>query len=213
MKKHLLIGLFAYWIICLLSPPASVQAMSNDNYTIEKQGTEIQTFKQPVSKPVQKRPEFKPAYSGKNYTVEADTSSSFIFTVSQESVNFGKLTATNPVTRLLYLTVEGPSNYQIFISENHPLVTDKNTIPDTTCDSGACSEITSAIWNSALTYGFGYHSLSMPEKEYKQFPDLSKKEQFDSIFQDKIIYKVNVAATQQPGAYSNTVTYMASPNY
>jgi hypothetical protein len=213
MKKHFFLGLLGFLVIALLPRLANAEVMSDQNYNLENKNLEVQTFRQITPKPIQNPAGVKPYSQGKNYKAYADTSSSFGFTVSHDTINFGKPTATNPVIRLLYLTTAPKISYQILVSENHPLVADKNTIPDTTCDSGSCTEITSSTWISTLTYGFGYRSSTTPENEYKQFPDLSKKEHFEALLQDKITYKVNVATTQQQGAYSNVVTYIAVPNF
>src|SRR3989344_3952159 len=126
MKKILLIGLFTYWIICLLPPLARGETMSNDSYSVEKQEIEIQPFRQPTPKPIQKQPEPKPTYSGKNYTVYTDSSSALTFEISHDTINFGKLSTTNPITRLLNLSIKNQGIYQIFEAGNHPLLADNN---------------------------------------------------------------------------------------
>lgn len=216
MKKYLVIGLLAYWFIGLFLPKANASTTQNNNYTLEKQNVEIQPFKKPTPTP---KAEKKPFASGKNYTVEANTTS-FNFSISHDVLNFGTLTATNPVLRLLYLTTISQVPYQILTIQNHPLSDGDKIIPDTTCDNGSCTDETSSSWTSALTYGFGYQTSNMTEDEYKQFPDLSKNEEPTVIFygnngnhQEKIVYKANTSTTQQPGSYSNVITYIATPSF
>lgn len=160
---------------------------------------------------------------------------SFTFSLSDSLIDFGILSATNPVTRTTTLSVTNPppSGYRVLAYENHPLLTNTNiAIPDTSCDNGACTEIQGSIWESELTYGFGYRCDSVKELDcaegftdpdsYKQFPDGAKKESPVSIMrgnkrysspQSNITYKVNVSGTQRPGTYTNTITYIAVPGF
>ena len=195
--------------------------MSNDSYTIEKRSVNIQPYVQEV----QKRPETKtekPLASGPNYVTETNKPDAFSFSLSQNVIDFGKLTATNPVLRDISLTITSKSSYQILTSQDHPLRTKNNLIiPDTTCDNGSCSEITEAPWANTLTYGFGYRTDAMQDDMYKQLADLSRNEAFQSVLQggnvqnrqSKFTYKVNISGTQTPGAYSNSVTIIATPDY
>lgn len=221
MKKYLLIGLLGYWVIGLLSPRAIAQTMQDNKYIIEKKSIDIQPFRAQVPQAIREKPKEEPLASGQNYTVETNSPSSFTFSLSQNSINFGEITATNPVTRPLNLSLKSSTDYQIFLAEDKPLTAGKIPIPDTTCDSGTCTEITPSLWKSALTYGFGYHTSTMLENEYMQFPDLSKNEPLEAIFQGskatniekELIYKVNIAGTQQPAGYENVVTYLATPSF
>jgi hypothetical protein len=200
--------------------PAHAASMSNDQYTIDKRSVNIQPFV-PQPPPAKQVASHKPYASGTNYTIETNKPDAFSFGTSAEMMDFGTVTATNPVIRALFLSVISQESYQILLAEDHPLKTSgKLTIPDTTCDNGACSEITGALWANALTYGFGYH-LRGPEDIYKQFADSSRNEAFQRVFegenshgnQQSLTYKVNVSGTQDPGNYTNTVTIIATPDY
>lgn len=179
-------------------------------------------------------------YTGKNYKVKAGFEyiqpviSPFSFAVSETLIDFGVLSATNPVTRTTTLTVSNASGgYSVLGSENHPLLAPSGSrINDTTCDNGACTDMTASLWTNTLTYGFGYRCDNISgtdcdpgfsnENDFKQFADNSKKETPQPVMmgrvpgqkrQSKITYKVNISGTQQPGIYINTITYIATPNF
>lgn len=158
----------------------------------------------------------------------------FSFSIEGTLLDFGILSATNPVIRENILNVSSPgSGYQIFAFENHLLASNKNSsIPDTTCDNGSCSNITASIWTNNLTYGFGYRcdgtikllcSRGFEDKDaYKQFSNHGKNEALESVMQSdvpgrdhqaRITYKVNISGSQQKEAYSNMVTFIAVPNF
>ena len=169
-------------------------------------------------------------------TSSAAASSIFSFSVSQPLIDFGPLSATNPVTRTTILTVSTgtPHGYSVLASEDHALSTNTLAlaVPDTTCDSGTCSEALANPWTNTLTYGLGYRcdniagtdcSLSFSDTSaFKQFANSSsgKKPQvlmsnnaFVANTKAQITYKVNISGTQAAGIYSNTITYIATPNF
>lgn len=105
-------------------------------------------------------------------------------------------------------------------------------IPDTTCDNGQCSESFSGPWTNPLTYGFGYRCDNVKGTDcasglldpnfYKQFANTSLSETPQKVAMAtsaekektiRITYKVNISSTQAKGSYSNTITYIAIPNF
>lgn len=180
-------------------------------------------------------------YSGANYKVRAGfqyihSIAAFKFTISETLIDFGILSATNPVSRTNNLTVSSrsPHGYSVTASENHPLLDPLTNalIPDTTCDNGSCSQSSSAVWTSILTYGFGYRCDNVNENDcessfsdktaYKQFADSSREETPETLMSGKntargreaqITYKVNISGAQPAGLYSNVITYIAAPTF
>ena len=123
--------------------------------------------------------------------------------------------------------------YDVVAYENHALrlFSSGIDIPDTTCDSGTCSETTSAEWTLNTTYGFGYRCDNITGTEcstdfntadyYKQFTNLEQSETPESVmsganvgedFETEITYKVNVSSSQAAGLYQNLITYIATPS-
>lgn len=111
------------------------------------------------------------------------------------------------------------------------------TIPDTLCDTGACTENTGVGWTSSSNNGFGY-SLDDPDAdvtsmlfEYddggetflaRQFPNISNGETAIEIMssgdpantQDAYVcYRITISATQSAGTYENDVMYIATANF
>ena len=180
-------------------------------------------------------------YSGANYTVRAGfqyiySIIPFSFTISGNFVDFGILSATNPVTRTSVLSINNQSagGYTVKAYENHQLLLPGagQVIPDTTCDNGTCTELTPSPWTSSLTYGFGYRCDQVDatnycstdfntSTNYKQFADNSKSELGQTLMSGQsarnqraqVTYKVNISATQPAGLYTNVITYIATPTY
>jgi hypothetical protein len=160
----------------------------------------------------------------------------FSFSLSQSLIDFGVLSPTNPVTRNTILRVNNSSaeGFSVTASEDHPLqsAASGQSIPDTTCDNGTCTDLISGPWQNTLTYGFGYRCDPITDRDcadgfsnsesYKQFSDTSKGETGQAVMvsatngsnkQVKITYKVNISGTQPPGSYTNTITFIAVPTF
>lgn len=236
----------SFLTLLLIAPPTShAFTMENDNYIIRMGNFNMLSGQSESSKHklTQTAGENVPGlYTGKNYKIRAGFAggsgrrnpSSFSFTLSQNTIDFGILSATNPVIRTTNLTIASPASpYQVLGSEDHALLSASNAvIPDTTCDNGSCTEITSAEWSNTLTYGFGYRcedvkgtgcaSAFSDPNSYRQFADRSKGETPQPVMasdikgkndEAKILYKVNIPGTQQTGSYSNEITFIATPTF
>ncbi len=175
-------------------------------------------------------------YSGTNWKVRAGfqyvrTNISFSFTVSQNIIDFGTLTPTNPVTRTTDLTVSSGAakGFTVILSEDRPMTSSSSaTIPDTSCDAGDCTVAKAAQWTGTLTYGFGYRCddqvgsncvAGFSTDSYKPFPlkpsttSVMLSQKGGRSRKSQITYKVNIAGSQAPGVYTNMVTYIASPGF
>jgi len=155
------------------------------------------------------------------------------FSLSDTLIDFGVLSASNPVTRTAVISApKSLIGYQVQAFEDHSLLGANNqSIADTTCDNGACSEEDSALWANNLTYGFGFRCDSVlneaciepfAQNYYRQFADLSKQETPQAIIvagpnsnekKAEINFKVDASGNQKPASYSNSVTFIAVPNY
>jgi len=176
-------------------------------------------------------------YSGSNYKVRAGFQyvrdiTQFAFAISSTVIDFGTLTANNPITRTNILTVSNGSahGYQVTAMENAQLIVPASgaLIPNTTCDNGLCTPTTSDTWTSTSTYGFGYRcddvsgtnctSGFSSSNNYKQFsasPSASVVLSGNTgrNLQSTITYKVNISTTQPPGLYTNQIMYIATPTF
>lgn len=155
-------------------------------------------------------------------------------TIDSNLIDFGELTPTNPLIRTQIISVTNLLSplYDLLIYENHPLTNPTGSfIPNTTCDSGGCTEFTSGVWDSTLTFGLGYRCENIEgydcengfnyDQTYKQIPE-NKDKMSISIMEginDKnsksinISFKLNTSASQQSGPYTNIVTYTLTPSF
>ncbi len=156
----------------------------------------------------------------------------FSFAISKIAIPFGTLTPQTPATDTSTLTVSsgGAKGYQVTARENHPLQNNaSDTIPDTLCDAGTCSQTAAAVWSQNTTYGFGYNmsgndipAAFTDATYFKQFADASSAESAQIVMssanvgrarQSTIKYKVNVSTVQPAGTYKNIITFTATPSY
>lgn len=177
-------------------------------------------------------------YSGPNYRIRAGfeymhPGIAFTFTIKGIMIDFGSLTAGNPVTRTNSIIVSNGSayGYSVTAQENHALLSPPtgSFIPNTTCDNGLCTPTTSDIWTNSLTYGFGYRcdnisgtdcvsgfTSSNNYKEFAASPSAATVMTSATAGSNRTIqitYKVNVSPTQSTGLYSNLITYIATPKF
>ena len=233
--QSLLICLLGVIYIGIFPPSARAALSSNPDYTIELDDLSTDN-PEPTKIPIVPNlpvPSISPTLNTSNYSINS-TSDAFSFTLSQNAIDFGILSATNPVIRTSDIVLASPlQGAQIFANQNHPLTSkEQQTIPDTTCDNGSCSQGISTPWTSSLTYGFGYRceinendgcdNTFTDPTAFKQFSDAASNESFHSIainqqfhqpIKAKIIYKVNISGTQPAGNYNNTITFIAIPNF
>lgn len=241
-KKIIFTFLFALLFFIFTIPALAQTSMSNGNFIL--QFGNLNSF---AGKPTNSSyklgitgGQIAPGlYSGTNYTVRAGFQylpyrTPFSFSISSLFIDFGPLAPGTPVTRTNTLTVTNFSayGYSVLVRENHPLRVNATgiSIPDTTCDSGTCTETTSALWTSVLTYGFGYRCDNLSgtncvtdfstANTYKQFASSESAELAQPVMtgtsgknlQSQITYKVNVSSTQAAGEYENQITYIAVPS-
>jgi hypothetical protein len=211
--------------------------MSNDYYILQQENIKNKKLERPTENFKNSIPD---VYIDQNYTIkngfeDFQSNSPFVFSISQTLIDFGTLSPNNPILRTNILSTV-PSSvyaYSVFSLENHGLASNKgDSIPDTTCDNGSCTQSMSAPWNSLLTYGFGYRCDDLIGSDcgdgfsnksfYKQFTDTSKSEMQETVLsgtggkkerKSQITYKVNISASQAKGIYSNVVTYIAVPSF
>lgn len=193
-------------ILFFLLPPSVYGAtFSNKDYIIQNKGINLQKSISPTPVPALAPTETLPA--------------PFAFSLSDTVLDFGEVSATNPVERTTVISIS--PGISLFAIENHePTSLSGAVIPDTLCDIGICTDRIISPWESVLTYGFGYRLEY--EDGYKQFANQVKDEFPTRIFESgkeeksksvKIFYKLNIPATQEEGVYTNTIRYIAVPDF
>lgn len=148
-------------------------------------------------------------------------------------VSFGPLSATNPTKREVTIILTNPtaSRYNLIgYAVSSP--TDPETkaaIPDTTCDSGTCTEATASPWENILTYGFGYRCSGkncagtfIGSNTYMHFANYAQRQTHEPILsgqkeptgtKSQLVLKLNIPGTQQHGLYTNMLIFIATPSY
>jgi len=227
---------------------ARAQTMSNDQYILE-QG-DLNSFGGKSSSATHNinfssQNFFSGEYEGDNYTVSTGFDYSettegtsetvipvFTLALTKSSIDFGKITPGEPLVRTTTINIDTGDAPGFFVvaAENESLKNPQGQeIPDATCDKGNCTESIADLWNSPLTYGFGYRcdnidgascSSSFVNRLYfKQFANLENGENTQTIMQaqgsdtysSQVTYKVNIPGSQAPGVYQNTIQYIALP--
>lgn len=156
----------------------------------------------------------------------------FSFSMSNFLINFGTLVPGVPSTLTSTLTVSagGAGGYKVTARETDYLKTSGGqSIPDTTCDSSACSESTAGVWSLASTYGFGYNmsgndipSDFIGSTYYRHFANIAQG-QTDQVVMGSanvgrsrtatMTFKINVSGVQAAGKYNNKILFTATPTY
>jgi hypothetical protein len=245
-KNRVVISVFTVIILTSLSGifPKNVigNTVSDENYSIDVNtiDTNPQPTTPPPIPPVRQvlgttTYNYVPNYftTGPNYKVTT-SNASLTFESSENLIDYGILSSTNPVIRNSQLSLFSPElGGQILSYEDNPLSTTTNdSVQNTTCDNGSCSPDIAAPWINTLTYGFGYRCDNQDKKACDtQFSDNTyyKSYSIDSENQTPaaivtstnempdtkatITYKVNISGTQKTGGYDNNLTYLAIPNF
>lgn len=178
--------------------------------------------------------EFSPSISGENFSITYPYITDYGklplgLSLSQEILDFGNIASGEPVTRNHTLSVFSPSErrYSIFLYQDSGLTSKSNTqIPNTSCDSGSCTSILADTWNLPLTYGFGYTCenketcvSSFQDDYYRRLASASQSEAPAEIItsvkntKTNMLFKLNIAPTQNREVYSNTIYYLLTPTF
>jgi hypothetical protein len=156
----------------------------------------------------------------------------FSFSMSNYLINFGTLIPNSPSSRTSTIVVSagGAGGYSVKARENDYLKTSGGqTIPDTLCDSGTCSESTAGVWSQSTTYGFGYNMSGndvpadfSDSTYFRHFANLAQS-QTDKVVMSSgnvgrsrtstITYKINISGVQAAGNYQSTVLFTAIPSF
>lgn len=176
-------------------------------------------------------------FSSSGYYVKAGfqyiyTLFDFSFSISSLAVNLGTLTPNTFSTGSHTLTVSAPGQgYSVTAYEVAPLTRlgGSDVIPDTTCDSGPCTESSATVWTNPGNNGFGYNSSGndvasdfIDTTYFRPFPDFSLSEPPATVMLSSqagtnrlatITYKVSPSGSQAGGNYATQIVYIATPVY
>lgn len=175
-------------------------------------------------------------FSSTGYHVKAGFQ--YIYTLYDFSFSVSSLAVTLPTTPNTFstdshtLTVSAPGQgYSVSTFETSKLTKSggSDTIPDTTCDSGPCTETSATVWTTPTNNGFGYNLTGndisadfISSSYFRPFPDNSLGETPATIMSTTsagknrtatVTYKVSPSGSQAAGKYSNQIVYIATPTY
>ncbi len=156
----------------------------------------------------------------------------FSFSMSNFLINFGTLIPGSPstLTSTLIVSSGGAGGYRVTTRETETLqTTGGQSIPDTACDSGTCSESLAGIWSQATTYGFGYNMSGndipadfADSTYFRHFANASLSQTDQTVMSSAnvgrdrtatITYKVNISGVQPAGIYQNRILFTAIPSF
>lgn len=136
-------------------------------------------------------------------------------------IDFGIISPTLSTNRSLELKPQGNTEIILYTYMNHSLQKENgDSIPDASCDNGACSALVAGEWKNTLGYGLGYtctgESCDTDFANNRFRPFSLKPTAFSSYLQSegldtKLTLRVNASAAQPPGLYENSVNIVAVP--
>ena len=233
------IGLIVYCFNGVIAPLVRAETLTSPNYKIRlgnfnmTSGMKDSTSYNLTDTVGQIAADF---FSSSGYHVKAGfqyiyTLYDFSFAISSLALDLGTLTSNTFSTATNTLTVTAPGQgYSVSVFESNKL---KNiagsTIPDTTCDSGTCTETSAGVWTTASNNGFGYNvngsdvaaDFTGPTY-FRPFPDFSLSEPAATIMTSTaagknrtstVTYKVSPPGSQASGIYTTQIVYIATPVY
>ncbi|MDP3962922.1 MAG: hypothetical protein Q8Q39_00275, partial [bacterium] len=153
---------------------------------------------------------------------------------SATSVPFGTISANTFYIGCqdLVVSTNAGGGYSLATQENLPLSTaGGQSVPDTTCNSGTCSQTVSGAWTTNTVNGFGHTCADVSGNDcnsvygdgsyFRQFADMSSGEtpqpimvsSTPSLATGRVKYRLNVSSGQGAGIYSNTISYIITATY
>lgn len=154
-------------------------------------------------------------------------------TTTATTVPFGAMTANTfkKGCQLLTVNTNAGDGYITTSQETDQLTNaGSQTIPDTTCDTGTCTESTAAAWvTPSANHGFGHTCYGLPcvlayssGTNYRQFASIADSETAQTLMSSStpvtnststVVYQLSVSGSQASGDYTNTVVYITTAQF
>lgn len=241
---------FGLWFLCFYTQKAIAQHFESNSYIIDwgnfniTSGKKTSTNYNLTDTVGQNAPG---PYTSTDYIVKSgfqyiyNTFNKFSFRVDNLSIAFGTLVPGVGTSATNNLTISSPAGhgYQILALEDHSLWQSPTIyIPDTTCDSGTCTESVSGVWTSNTTYGFGFNVIGTNNSGvatgvgtsniftnntyFRQFANKAGDETPQTVMTEsspiqnhtaRVTYKTNISSLQSSGNYQTAINFIAVPNY
>lgn len=201
-------------------------------------GDQMETQPQPQPANLEQNPKIIPGFPDANTTPFSFTVSSLLVDYGIVAPTDPVTRTTN----LIVGRGTAIHGYTIFAIEDHALriLNREDEIKDTTCDTGSCNEAQAAVWTNPLVFGAGVRADNIQGKtaasmfandqnSFVQFGDRGEEESAAPIMasygntvhaqengdrndETRLLYKINIPATQKEGLYQNIINYIAVPN-
>jgi len=174
-------------------------------------------------------------FSGTGYHVKAGFQ--YIYTLYDFSFSIGSTAVTLALIPNTFssdshtLTVTAPGQgYSVTAFEADQLTNATgDQVPDTSCDSGPCTETSAAPWITPTNNGFGYnmsgHDIPtdfINSTYFRPFPDASSSESPATVMTSvqagknrtsTVTYQLSHTGSQASGTYITNIIYIATPVY
>ncbi len=154
-------------------------------------------------------------------------------TTTATAVPFGSMNANTfkKGCQLLTVNTNAGDGYTMTSQENDQMTNaGSQTIPDTTCDSGTCTESTGGAWTTAsANHGLGHTCFGLncvagysSGANYRQFASIADTETAQTIMSSStpvtnatstVVYQLSVSGSQSSGDYTNTVVYITTAQF
>lgn len=227
-----------YLLFLALTPPAHAQTMNSSNYQIRMGNFNITSgYKSSSSYSLTDTVGQTAAsyFSGTGYHVKAGFQ--YIYTLYNFSFSISSTAITLPTTPNTFstdshtLTVTAPGQgYSVTAYMVQPLTNQHgDTIPDTPCDSGPCTETNATAWTTPTNNGFGYNMTGndIPtdftnSTFFRPFPNAAASEAPATVMTSAqagknrlatVTYQLSPSGSQASGTYTTQIIYIATPVY
>lgn len=219
----IIVAFILFIVINFLNVPLVAAQMQNERYNLMLDSYEPEEIQTPSISPTS--PERPTAPLLKKEILKEPPATNISIDIDSDLIDFGVLSPTSPTTREMVLSLFGTTPYQaLYVQMTGSLSNDKNeSITQTLCDQGGCSEYKASEWINTLTFGVGY-SCNEPicDQDFKGSRYRPFSPQLVSIYQGKIgtgnkrmitlPIKINTPGTQTPGSYRGSVTILTVPS-
>lgn len=154
-------------------------------------------------------------------------------TTTATAVPFGDMNANTfkKGCQLLTVNTNAGDGYTMTSQENDQMTNaGGQTIPDTTCDNGSCTETTGDAWVTAsANHGLGHTCFGLncvgaysAGTNYRQFASIADTETAQTMMSSSspvtnatstVVYQLSVSGSQPSGNYTNTVVYITTAQF
>lgn len=173
------------------------------------------------------------AIAGVNDTLCTLGGTATAVTTTAATVPFGLMNANafKKGCQTFTLNTNAGDGYSLTSQETDQLTNaGSQTIPDTTCDTGTCTESTAAAWATAsANHGLGHTCNGLDcigayssGSDFRQFASIADAETAVQMMSSSspvtnststVVYKISTSGSQPSGDYSNVVVYIATAQF